>query len=215
MSNQDTEFTLTPGKILFIFFGFTAVCGAFFGIGYSMGRNSTPLSVNLSNNPPALPSTTTTADKPQPGVPSAVVQSPCQGDNCPATAAEATGNTAATATAANAAPAAPAAIADNQPETAKANQADTPPATAANKAPESISAKQTGFMVQVAAVTRQEDAEVLVNALRKKSYPVFIANLPSDKLLHVQVGPFTEKTEAEAMRSRLSDDGYNAILKTP
>ncbi len=31
-------------------------------------------------------------------------------------------------------------------------------------------------MVQVAAVSKQEDADILVTALQKKQYPVFIAN---------------------------------------
>jgi cell division septation protein DedD len=69
-------------------------------------------------------------------------------------------------------------------------------------------------MVQVAAVTKQEDADILVNALRKKQYPVFVvANLPGDSLFHVQVGPFSDPKEAEAMRTRLAGDGYNAIVK--
>ncbi len=69
-------------------------------------------------------------------------------------------------------------------------------------------------MVQVAAVSKQEDAEILVNALRKKQYPVFtVANVPGDSLFHVQVGPFADPREAESMRSRLAGDGYNAIVK--
>jgi DedD protein len=32
-------------------------------------------------------------------------------------------------------------------------------------------------------------------------------------LFHVQVGPFTDRKDAEAMRTRLSGDGYNAIVK--
>jgi DedD protein len=29
----------------------------------------------------------------------------------------------------------------------------------------------------------------------------------------VQVGPFSDRKDAEAMRTRLSGDGYNAIVK--
>lgn len=68
--------------------------------------------------------------------------------------------------------------------------------------------------VQVAAVTKQEDAQALVSALRRKNYPVFVAsNAAGDNLYHVQVGPFGEMKDAEAMRSKLVGDGYNAILK--
>jgi len=72
----------------------------------------------------------------------------------------------------------------------------------------------TGYYVQVAAVTKQEDADALVDALKKKQYPAFVAsNAAVDKLLRVQVGPFGDIKEAEAMRSRLINDGYNPILK--
>ena len=40
---QDTEIVLGTGKLLFIFFGIAIVCGAFFGMGYSLGRPSVPL----------------------------------------------------------------------------------------------------------------------------------------------------------------------------
>jgi cell division septation protein DedD len=70
------------------------------------------------------------------------------------------------------------------------------------------------FAVQVAAVTREEDADALVTALRNKSYPVFVVgNQGGDKFFHVQVGPFPTLADAEAMRSRLAADGYNPILK--
>ena len=70
------------------------------------------------------------------------------------------------------------------------------------------------YVVQVAAVSRQEDAEALVGALRKKNYPVFVINnVPGDKLFHVQIGPYAEAKDAEAMKARLAGDGYNPILK--
>ena len=68
-------------------------------------------------------------------------------------------------------------------------------------------------MFQVAAVSKQEDADILVSALRKKQYPVFVASAPGDALFHVQVGPFSDPKDAEAMRTRLLGDGYNPIVK--
>jgi len=68
-------------------------------------------------------------------------------------------------------------------------------------------------IVQVAAVSHQEDADVLMTALKKRGYTVTIRQEPQDKLLHVQVGPFANKKDAEAMRQRLLADGYNAIVK--
>jgi cell division septation protein DedD len=72
----------------------------------------------------------------------------------------------------------------------------------------------TGYFVQVAAVSKQDDAESLVDALKKKQYPAFVANTSTtDKLYRVQTGPFGDIKEAEAMRARLINDGYNPILK--
>ena len=40
MGSQDTEITLGTGKMLVLFFGLVALCGLFFGLGFSLGRNS-------------------------------------------------------------------------------------------------------------------------------------------------------------------------------
>ena len=68
-------------------------------------------------------------------------------------------------------------------------------------------------MVQIAAISRQEDAEVLAGALRKRGFSPSVHPGAGDKLYHVQVGPFTDKAQAEAMKQRLLADGYNAIMK--
>ena len=60
----------------------------------------------------------------------------------------------------------------------------------------------------------QEDAEALVAALSKKNYAVFAVNTaPSDKLFHVQIGPFGNPKDAESLRLKLVGDGYNPIVK--
>lgn len=80
--------------------------------------------------------------------------------------------------------------------------------------PPEIKASATGtYAVQVAAVSKLEDAQSLVAALQKKQYPVFLANVPTDSLFHVQVGPFSDPKDAETMRSRLAAEGYDAIVK--
>jgi cell division septation protein DedD len=68
-------------------------------------------------------------------------------------------------------------------------------------------------MVQVAAVSHQEDADVLVGALRKRGYAVTARREPSDGLIHVRIGPFATHDEASRICARLLDDGYNAIVQ--
>ena len=88
------------------------------------------------------------------------------------------------------------------------NSSSTTPAN-----PEVKNVSSGSFIVQVAAVSKQEDAEFLVAALRKKQYPVFLSAGGGDAYFRVQVGPFTDMKEAETTRARLASEGYNPIIK--
>ena len=69
-------------------------------------------------------------------------------------------------------------------------------------------------VVQVAAMSHQEDADVVAVDLKRRGYTVAIRREPQDKLFHVQIGPFGNKKEADTMRRQLQTDGYNnAIVK--
>ena len=68
-------------------------------------------------------------------------------------------------------------------------------------------------MVQIAAVSHKEDADVLIGALRKRGYAVTSRREPADSLIHVRVGPFTNITDANATRQKLLNDGYNASVQ--
>ena len=91
----------------------------------------------------------------------------------------------------------------------------TPEATSQPAANSATAAPATGgYFVQVAAVSKQDDADALVDALKKKQYPAFVATgSGSDKLFRVQLGPFADIKDAESQRTRLISDGYNPILK--
>jgi DedD protein len=217
--NQDTEFTLSTGKLLGLFFGMVVICGIFFSLGYGVGRNSSSAASTTVIDSSSLSTVQSSgaakpsASKPVSSNEVAALQvaaqqnepRPCvQGDpNCASPSEESSSIRVTEST-----------------KSSAANRAETKSAEAANKfsansTPELSSAGQpsTGFMVQVAAVSKQEDADALVSALRKKQYPVFVVNLASSNLFHVQVGPFAQQKDAEAMRSKLVSDGYNAILK--
>jgi cell division septation protein DedD len=68
------------------------------------------------------------------------------------------------------------------------------------------------LMVQIVTVSRQEDADVLVSALRKHGYTASARRDPADNKLHVQIGPFSNQNDAKAMSKKLLHDGYNAIV---
>jgi DedD protein len=66
--------------------------------------------------------------------------------------------------------------------------------------------------VQIAAVSHVEDAQVLTTALRKRGYNVTPRREP-DNLIHVRIGPFSTRDEANRWRAKLLDDGYNAEIE--
>lgn len=214
-AQQDTEITLGTGRMLAIFFVFVLVCAFFFAIGFSLGRRTSLASVASSQNAAA-------------GAPATVVRPSAATSEAPTTqppgsdfsfykaVGEKTADTTLTPPDAAAQKSnAPTAAASTTPPAQSPAKDTTPAATTAPPAPSLPAPGATGgYFVQVAAVSRQEDAEALVDALKKKQYPAFSANNPStDKFYHVQVGPYGELKDAEAMRARLIGDGYNPIVK--
>src|SRR5450755_759383 len=51
--SEDTEITLGTGKMLVLFFGLVALCAAFFGLGFKMGKGSAP-PIAVSGEPGSL-----------------------------------------------------------------------------------------------------------------------------------------------------------------
>ena len=200
---HDTEITLSTGKLLGIFFALAIVCAVFFTMGYLLGKSTS--AGGRTEIVSTVPTGGNAAGKPFAGnkTPETTTQNcPPGSPNCAPTGASAdTGSGGKNA--------------DQQASTQQSSSQQS----SGNKAPDQSAGTEVkngaggSFMVQVAAVSKQEDADILVTALRKKQYPVFIANSAGDPLFHVQVGPYSEKKDAEAMRVRLAGDGYNAIVK--
>ncbi len=219
MAEQDTELTLSTGKLLGFFFGMVIICGIFFSLGYLVGKGSSQAGAPVMTDSAANSNISTSGGiKPAAGhmaSTDAAAAKPCaDGDTgCnPATGGE---NAAISTVPANDAAAKDATL-DTKTNPAVVDATKGSATAAKNVAPELSSAPQslTGFMVQVAAVSKQEDADALVKALRKKEYPVFVVTQADNKLFHIQVGPFAQQKDAEAMRAKLASDGYNAIQKT-
>ncbi|SPF46024.1 Sporulation related protein [Candidatus Sulfotelmatobacter kueseliae] len=205
-AQQDTEITLGTGRMLAIFFAFVLVCAVFFALGFSLGRRTSMAGAgSLLSAPSAVPATIVRPSAAKNGAPQTTPQSNSSDFSFYKAVGEKNADSALTpqGSAAVATPAATSPTADGAPKTA------TDAAISAPAPPTSGS-----YYVQVAAVSRQEDADALVEALKKKQYPAFTANnTAGDKFYHVQVGPFAELKEAEAMRARLIGDGYNPIVK--
>ena len=234
MDSEDTEITLGVGRLLGLFFLLSALCGVFFSIGYSLGKstareqalNDQPTSV-LAASPPLA--TGNNEEKPSAAVPAkSDAASPTQEQTDPNSQKNLTFYKAVQQNGANTEPAgkdaAPAVPAVTQKAPAAKEAAANPPSAAAQTPdhaaalPAGHSAPVTGpgtIVVQIAALSREDDAVSLAGALRKKSYNVIVVNNPAtnDKFYHVQVGPFASLQEADAMKAKLAAEGYNPIVK--
>ncbi len=68
-------------------------------------------------------------------------------------------------------------------------------------------------MVEIMTLSHESDADAMVAALKRHGYDVAVNHTAADQLLHLDVGPFANKEDAETMRQRLLLDGYNATIK--
>src|ERR1700736_5392560 len=140
--SEDTEITLGTGKMLALFFGLVILCATFFGMGYSSGRMSAKSSADL------LPSPSTSGRSrvsPSSNNPSAAASQP-------GTAAK---------------------PADSQQTTPDGSTGANPaPATSTSDQAAPVPPPQPGssYFVQVAAVSKQEDAQALVESLKGRQY---------------------------------------------
>jgi cell division septation protein DedD len=191
-SSQETEITLGTGKLLVLFFGLVGMCALFFALGYSLGRKSEPglATANNAGIPTASGNTTKASSTSSPAQPMTFYKNVEQKDANPELTPSGDAKVGTAGAAAN-------------PAAAQNNGVD--PATAM---------PSSGYFVQVAAVSKQEDADALVDALKRKEYPAFVAPAAgNDKLFHVQLGPFGDVKDAEGMKTKLIGDGYSPILK--
>ncbi|MGA8732117.1 MAG: SPOR domain-containing protein [Terracidiphilus sp.] len=214
-----TEFTLGPAMLLGMALGLILVCGIFFWLGYAAGRRSPAQAIStsaqLTAGQPMTAQTGTSLSKP-PAAGSIPAAAPPQevGDVPSASSAEGTsgGNPLTSYAPLGNSPTAAA----GEPQVRQAIPQQGNGAQAAGAPPQGNPQVRPALpqgpplMVQVAAVSHQEDANVLVAALQRHGYSVTTRREPGDGLIHVQIGPFFSRTEALAMSQRLLGDGYNA-----
>ncbi len=67
--------------------------------------------------------------------------------------------------------------------------------------------------LQVAALSKKEDADAMAAVLKEKSFPVSISAGAGDRLYHVLVGPYESTKDADAAKMLLEKEGFRAIVK--
>jgi DedD protein len=238
---RDREITLGSTTLLMIFFGLVLVCALFFGLGYTFGRRSPSetASTATKSNTEALSAAQSGEYKAKPSASSAGgAEQVAKVDTSAEAYSEVDGAKPAKAQVqerilekeeavapvprvkevpaeirSEEAPApVPAAKPVAAPRPAVVQPAPVPVAQSAVVS-QSAAVPSPVVMVQIAAVSNPKDADVLVAALKKHGYAVAVRRSATDSLIHVQVGPFTSRGDAQAMKVKLQGDGYNAILK--
>ncbi|HET9785144.1 MAG TPA: SPOR domain-containing protein [Terriglobales bacterium] len=191
--------------LLGFFFALAVVCALFFTFGYTIGKHAVPATFSLGmqnaapRKPAGLASVPPTATGVQPPNPAQL--GAAENNQTPEGLSPTAATTPAAGGEANPRAAAPAASTSSNPNTGTA--ANAPPAT--------------GLLYQVQVFAgSQNDSNTLSSALQQKGYPArVLAPAESDPagLYRVLVGPYLTRAEAEAMRSRLTADGYQAVIK--
>jgi len=69
------------------------------------------------------------------------------------------------------------------------------------------------ILLQVAALTREDDALALAEALQRKKFPAFVLTPGADHYYRVQVGPYADAQSAGIARRGLEKEGFKTILR--
>lgn len=223
---RDRELTLGSGALLGIFFGMVLLCGLFFGLGFAVGRygsaDQAPQQAGILQKAASAVSakakpSAAAQSAPQPQSVPAQNGPPQQASNAGAPAAA----SAETSVMAASRPAGSQTGSAAGEVNAKSEQQVKPALPAMQAVTASVAPQQTvqpamapvnGPRVQVAVVSHQEDADVLVRALSKRGYSVSARRRPTDTMIHVEVGPFGSWDEANRWKEKLLNDGYNALV---
>lgn len=238
-TRRDREVTLGPTMLVLLGLGLFTLCGVCFVFGYAVGQHVSPPSGAAKVQAAAAtgtPGQTLSAQsKPSASQNSFQPRQAAEAQPATGTSDDPPAQTADAGQPAQSTPVSPrpaqnpaqtsAAVSSTVPESAPQVVKTVPlPQSSGQQAPVStgsvvrqalppVSAQPGTWMVQIAAVSHPGDAEVLVSALRRRGYAVAVYRDPVDTLMHVQVGPFASRNDATAMRQKLLNDGYNAIVQ--
>lgn len=204
---KDVELTLGPAVLFAIVCGLVLLCGLCFGIGYTSGRRSGARAASAKE---AASGQTLAAQQA-----AAAAHKPGAGGTPPTVQAASSATHDSSSSPASAAPnqaTQPNAPAVHPAIGSQASPTYASPAAGAATQVQPAIPPGSGVMVQVAAVSHVEDANVLMGALKKRGYEVTARRETDDNLIHVQVGPFASRADADAMSQRLLNDGYNAVV---
>ena len=190
--NAEGKFELVLGnkQLLSLFFLVVVLFSVFFSLGYIVGKSVSPASTLAAQPASSMPAPSSELPSPLPR-------------------AEPPRETPSTRPAEL-----PPAVESPAPAAAEPVAASTKaPAADAKAAAPALVARE--MHLQLAAVRVRDDAELMVQNVKKKGYPVMLNSDTRDGWYRVLVGPFTDERAAQEMKAMLERDGFKSILKRP
>ena len=203
--NTDGEFELILGnkQLLSLFFLVVVLFAVFFSLGYMVGRSISP-TPTLAAQPSS--GATPASNAPTPGQPAEPPKEALPSQSAePAPAPTETQ------------PASSEPVAASNPTSAQPSKpgGESPAKEETGQSSTSAAVIAREMHLQLAAVRVRADAEVMVENLRKKGYPVVLHSDARDGWYRVLAGPFANEQVAKEMKAMLERDGYKSILKKP
>jgi cell division septation protein DedD len=208
-SERPGELVLENRHLLLIFFAVVMLAGVFFALGYIVGRNTfSPSATSEASDSAGAEG----GIKPSPMPPasyylrdSAPVAAAPGPDAAPDLLFDQTLGEQASDARLESSPAA----ADPSGSPAPAS----PPRELQQANGPAVGPPPPGILVQVSALTRQQDAQRLVELLREKNLPVLVTTGTGDSLYHVVIGPYQSDAQAQQVKKSLEEDGFQPIIK--
>jgi hypothetical protein len=79
--------------------------------------------------------------------------------------------------------------------------------------PSRIDLNESGFVLQVAAMSEEDNADALAATLNRKKFPAFTYKRSSDRFYKVAVGPYPDLSSSNQVKDALQQESYGALLK--
>jgi DedD protein len=207
------ERVLESRHLVGLFLGVVLLCGVFFTLGYVMGHNQYGGSVHASSDTTEVaPHSARATPKPESASgPTPPANSewdfyPKSDDNHPNPVAKSPSHTVASQPATPAVQTHPAPVGPVEPA-----PNGKPALTAARFQPPKV--LKGSLVLQVAALTHENDALAIADELQQKQFPSFVVTPSADNLYRVQVGPYPDEHSAESAKDSLEHAGFKSIIK--
>jgi hypothetical protein len=79
--------------------------------------------------------------------------------------------------------------------------------------PPRIDLNMPGFVLQVATMSQEDNADALAVALNRKKFPAFVYRRENDRFYKVAVGPYPDVPSSDQIKSQLQRENYEALLR--